>query len=139
MNFENEFLASSFTNFTKMSTDHSKDAWIRSGDFKGFIDSVMKEDIDGVGYYISIGMDVNFLHPEIMTNPLIEATKIENLEIARLLLENGADPEIVSQLGECSIKIAKESQNKEMIDLLMSKRKPSFLRRLLNSFHSSSN
>ncbi|MFK7951578.1 MAG: ankyrin repeat domain-containing protein [Ekhidna sp.] len=122
-----------------MNNDHSKDAWIRSGDLKGFIDSVMKEDINGVAYYISIGMDVNFLHPEIMTNPLIEATKMGNLEIAKLLLENGADPEIVSQIGESAFKIAKESQNQEMITLLMSKKKPSFIKRLLNNISNFSN
>ncbi|MFK7952394.1 MAG: ankyrin repeat domain-containing protein [Ekhidna sp.] len=116
-----------------MNNDHSKDAWIRSGDFKGFIHSVMKEDMDGVAYYISIGMDVNFLHPEIMTNPLIEATKMGNLEIAKLLLENGADPEIVSQIGESAIKIAKESQNKEVITLLMSKKKPPLMKRLITN------
>lgn len=122
-----------------MSNDYSKESRIRSGDFKGFIHSVMNEDIDGVAYYISIGMDVNFLHPEIMTNPLIEATKIGNIEIAKLLLDNGADPEIVSQIGESSLKIAKGSKNKEMNSLLMSKKKPSLLKRLLtNHFQKSS-
>lgn len=114
-----------------MSIDFKHEARIRSGDFKGFIHSVMNEDIDGVAYYISIGMDVNFLHPEIMTNSLIEATKTENLEIIRLLLDNSADPEIVSQIGESSLKIAKGSQNEELIALIMSKKKPSFIKRLL--------
>ncbi|MEO9869029.1 ankyrin repeat domain-containing protein [Ekhidna sp.] len=101
-----------------MSSDFNKDFMIRSGDFKGFIHSVMNEDIDGVAYYISIGMDVNFLHPEIMTNPLIEATKVGNIEIVQLLLDNGANPKIVSQLGESPIKIAKSLRNKELISLL---------------------
>ncbi|NQZ77231.1 MAG: ankyrin repeat domain-containing protein [Ekhidna sp.] len=99
---------------------------IRSGEFKGFIQAVMNEDSEAVSYYISLGMDVNFLHPEIMTNPLIEATKVQNLEIVQLLLDAGANPTIVSQLGESALKIAKFSGNKELLNTLKQARKSPF-------------
>jgi len=90
----------------------------RSGDFKGFIHAVMQEDLDAVTYYVSIGMDVNHLHPEIMTNSLIEAVKVENLEIIQLLMKHGADPSIVSQLGESAKGIAKSKNRPELSQLL---------------------
>mgnify|MGYP001801022202 CR=1 FL=1 len=89
----------------------------RSGDFKGFIHAVMQEDLDAVSYYISIGMDINHLHPEIMTNGLIEAVKVGNLEIVQLLMDHGADPHIVSQLGESAIVLAKSKNDPELIQL----------------------
>ena len=90
----------------------------RSGDNKGFIHAVMNEDLDAVSYYLSIGMDVNFLDPEIMTSPLIEAVKLSNHEISRLLIKHGADPKIISQLGESPMKIAKLNEDDEMLSIL---------------------
>lgn len=90
----------------------------RSGDNKGFIHAVMNEDVDAVAYYLSIGMNVNFLDPEIMTCPLIEAVRLSNYEISRLLVSHGADPKIVSQLGESPFGIAKANKDKKMLDLL---------------------
>lgn len=115
----------------------------RSGDFKGFIHAVMNENVDEVSYYISIGMDVNFLHPEIMTNPLIEAVKVGNIEIIQLLLENGANPKIISQLGESALTVAKNKDDRKLIELLRHKRSYlsrfiSFSKKLTRSFFPSS-
>ncbi len=78
----------------------------------------MNEDVNAVGYYLSIGMDVNFLDPEIMTNSLIEAVKVGNTQIVEMLMKAGADPKIVSQLGESPIGIAKANKDQEVLDLL---------------------
>lgn len=115
----------------------------RSGDFKGFIHAVMNENVDEVAYYISIGMDVNFLHPEIMTNPLIEAVKVGKIEIIQLLLENGADPKIISQIGESALSVAKNKGDRKLIELLRHKRSYlsrfiSFSKKLTRSFFPSS-
>ncbi len=93
----------------------------RSGDNKGFVHAVMNEDLEAVSYYLSIGMDVNFLDPETMTCPLIEAVKLGNREIARLLVAKGANPSIVSQLGESPIKTARQKGDVEMLDILGAK------------------
>ena len=90
----------------------------RSGDNKGFIHAVMNEEVEAVAYYLSIGMDVNFLDPEIMTNSLIEAVKVGNTQIVEMLMKEGANPSIVSQLGESPIGIAKAKGDKKLLDLL---------------------
>jgi len=95
----------------------SNEITTRSGDNKGFIHAVMNEDVDAVAYYLSIGMDVNFLDPEIMTNSLIEAVKVGNVQIVGMLMKEGANPKMISQLGESPIGIAKANGNKELLEL----------------------
>ena len=111
-------------------SNRSNEISTRSGDNKGFIHAVMNEDLDAVTYYVSIGMDVNFLDPEIMTSPLIEAVKLRNHQISKLLLEHGANPRIISQLGESPIPLAKGNNDLEMLALLGYKE--SYLSRFIN-------
>ena len=87
----------------------------RSGDNKGFIHAVMGQDTEAVAYYLSIGMDVNFLDPEIMTSPLIEAVRSNNRSMIQQMLDQGGDPQRTSQLGESAIGIAKQRGDKELL------------------------
>lgn len=93
---------------------------------------MMNEDVDAVAYYLSIGMDVNFLDPEIMTNSLIEAVKVGNVQIVGMLMKEGADPKVISQLGESPIGIAKDHGDKRLLDLLGYQ--PNFLSRIIGFF-----
>ena len=99
-------------------SNRSNEISTRSGDNKGFIHAVMKQDREAVSYYVSLGTDVNFLDPEIMTSPLIEAVKLGNHEISKVLLDHGANPRIISQLGESPIALAKMNEDQKMLDLL---------------------
>lgn len=99
---------------------------MQSGDFKALVQSVLNEDLDSVQYYLSLGVDPNFIHPEIMTTPLIEAVRLVHLPIVKLLLSNGANPKITSSIGESPLKIAKKQNHKELISLLQDKRKSPF-------------
>ena len=90
----------------------------RSGDNKGFVHAVMNEDLQAISYYQSIGMDINFMDPEIMTSPMIEATRSQNLEIVEQLLNHGGDPKRISQFGESAMSVAKASNNQELLGLL---------------------
>lgn len=99
-------------------SNRSNEISTRSGDNKGFVHAVMNEDLEAVSYYVSMGMDVNFLDPETMTSPLIEAVKLGNHEISKVLLDHGANPRIISQLGESPIALAKMNGDQKMLDLL---------------------
>ncbi|MCK4517956.1 ankyrin repeat domain-containing protein [Candidatus Babeliales bacterium] len=52
--------------------------------------------------------------------PLINACKYENEEIAKLLLENGAKPNVVDKEGNTPLHLAAKNRNLELIKLLMS-------------------
>ncbi|MEM7297443.1 MAG: ankyrin repeat domain-containing protein [Bacteroidota bacterium] len=95
---------------------------MNAGDWKGFISSVTNGDIDGVNYYLSAKIDVNFIHSEIMTSALIEAVRHDQLAIIRLLMENGANPKIASPMGESPILLARQKKNDRINKLLLIKK-----------------
>ncbi len=109
---------------------------MQSGEFKAFIQSVLNEDLASVQYYLSQGIDPNFLHPEIMTTPLVEAARLSNVPITKLLLAHGANPNLDSLVGESALKIAQQKKNKELISLLKTKKKSAFsLHQLFKKFN----
>ncbi|WP_462253466.1 ankyrin repeat domain-containing protein [Ekhidna sp.] len=99
---------------------------MQSGEFKALVQSVIDEDQASVQYYLSQGIDPNFLHPEILTTPLVEASRNGNVSISELLLNHGADPLLDSLIGESALKIAKQNKNKELMQLFTKKKKSPF-------------
>ncbi|MEM9896776.1 MAG: ankyrin repeat domain-containing protein [Bacteroidota bacterium] len=91
---------------------------MQAGDFKGLVQAAIDNDLAQVAYHLQEGLDPNYLHPEIMTNPLIEATRQGHVEVIEMLLENGADPKVTSQLGESAVTLARASSNSEVLRLL---------------------
>lgn len=89
-----------------------------SGGWKDLVQAIIDQDMEKFNYYIEMDFDPDFLHPEMMTSVLIEATRTGNLEMTRQLLEKGATPKLTSQLGESAIQIAKRNKNRELIKLL---------------------
>lgn len=64
------------------------------GDWKDMFKGVQDNDFELVTYYIRLGIDLNYQHPEFLTSPLIEAIRNKNLPMLTLLLENSASPDI---------------------------------------------
>jgi ankyrin repeat protein len=91
---------------------------MESGDWKALIQAIIDQDIEKVNFYLKMDFDPNFLHPEMMTNPIIESARIGHLGITKQLLEKGASPKLTSQLGESAIQIARNNKNKELLRLL---------------------
>ena len=109
---------------------------MQSGDFKALVQSVLDKDLDLVQYYLAQGVDPNFIHPEIMALPLIEAVRISNESIVNLLLKNGADPKLVSPVGESALKLAKIQKDEALIALLQpNKKSPFSLHQLFKKFN----
>lgn len=88
------------------------------GDWKEMLVAVQMGNIDLVKYHIDEGIDVNYEHPELMTTALIESIQFDQLEIASLLLEEGADQMQNAWLSKDNpLKIAKQQQKDDFIQL----------------------
>lgn len=70
------------------------------GDWKSFHEAAVEGDLDLVAFYVRQGVDVNYAHPEFMTNALVSAILAGNEPIAIYLLDHGADPLLISPLDE---------------------------------------
>lgn len=83
--------------------------------FKG----VQENDLELVRFYISSGIDLNYQHPEYMALPLSESIRYNHLEVAELLLLNGAKASIIEmESGVTPIDLARKKRNQKAIDLL---------------------
>lgn len=89
------------------------------GDWKEMFGAVQTGDINLVAYYLKIGIDPNFQHPEFMASALVESIRFNQLEIAALLLAKGAHPKIKEDFGgDTPLKVAKALNNEKAIDLI---------------------
>jgi len=90
-----------------------------AGNWKDMFNGVQTGDIALVEYYLSIGVDPNYQHPEFLAAPLVESIRFNHLDIAELLLKNGADPDIKEVWAkETPLSVAEATNNKEAIQLL---------------------
>lgn len=91
------------------------------GDWKDMFKAIQDGNIDFVRYYLKIGIDPNYQHPEILASPLVESIRFDHLEITKLILENGGDPKIKEVWGgDTALSVAKEKKNQAAIDLINS-------------------
>ena len=89
------------------------------GDWKEMFRGVEINDFNLVRYYIAMGVDLNYQHPEFLTSALIESINRNHLEMMAFLLENGALPDLKEAWSnKTPMSIAKELKNKEAINIL---------------------
>lgn len=89
------------------------------GDWKAMFKGIQEGDFELVKYYLRVGIDPNYQHPEFMASPLIESIRYNNIEITKLLLDNGADPKIKEVMeGETPMIVAERLNNQKAIELL---------------------
>lgn len=89
------------------------------GDWKEMLTAAEKGDVALVRYHLRQGIDPNYQHPELLTTALIESAMHGHLEVVKLLLENGAKPEVKSIFfGYTALEIAKIKKHKAIINLL---------------------
>lgn len=102
------------------------------GDWKEMLVAVQEGDLSLVKYHLNKGVDPNYEHPELMTTALIECVNYDRYDIARLLLDSGADPTQNAWIStDNPLKIAKSQRKKAFIKLMKPYRpKRSFLQRL---------
>ncbi|MCU0339459.1 MAG: ankyrin repeat domain-containing protein [Spirosomaceae bacterium] len=89
------------------------------GDWKAMFRGVETNDFALVRYYLSMGVDVNYQHPEFLTSALIESIRQNHLEMTVFLLENGANPSVKEAFSfKSPMEIAKAVRNKEAVEVL---------------------
>ena len=89
------------------------------GDWKDMFLGIQTGDINLVKYYLAVGIDPNYQHPEFLALPLVESVRFNHLEITKLLLEKGANPHLKELWGgETALSVAHAAKNKEAIELL---------------------
>jgi len=89
------------------------------GDWKAMFKGIQENDIELVKFYLNTGIDPNYQHPEYMALPLAESIRYNNFNIAKLLLENGADPLIIEmETGNTSLESAKRNGKDLYIELI---------------------
>lgn len=90
-----------------------------AGDWKELFAAAQKGDLELVKYHIKMGVNPNYQHPEFMCTPLIESIQHEQFEVAKFLLENGADPSIKEDFGtHTPLSMAKFTKNQKLITLV---------------------
>ncbi|AXT54292.1 ankyrin repeat domain-containing protein [Aquimarina sp. MMG015] len=95
------------------------------GNWKDMLLASQTGDLELVKYYVKIGVDINYQHPEAMTTPLIESLRFGNLDIARFLLKNNADVHAKEGFsGDTALSVATEKQDQKAINLLQPYLKP---------------
>lgn len=89
------------------------------GDWKAMFKGVQDNDLELVKFYLKLGIDPNYQHPECMALPLAESIRYNNLEITELLLKKGAKPLIIEmETGVTPLEVAKRIQNQKGVELL---------------------
>lgn len=89
------------------------------GDWKELFTSAQNGDLELVKYHTEMGVDINYQHPEFLTTPLQGAVEKEQYEIAKYLLDNGADPLLKEHFGHHTpLSMAKFLKNKKLVALL---------------------
>lgn len=85
-----------------------------------FADVILHQKKDAVAKAIQMGVDVNTID-EYGFSPLIEAMIVNNIEIAKLLIDHGADVNAGDMVGGTALHWAVENSNLELCTLLLDK------------------
>lgn len=68
------------------------------GDYKDFFRAACEGDLELVRHHLALGVDVDFIHPELQSTALVAAIEAGRTDVALLLLDRGASPTLISPL-----------------------------------------
>jgi ankyrin repeat protein len=110
--------------------------FMSAGDWKEMFRAAEQGDLELVRYHIANGINPNYQHPAVQSTPLVVSIINGHLEIARYLLENGAQIDLISQFDEMTpLQAAKLHKRSEIIDMIKTRVMPqSLLRRAFTHF-----
>ncbi len=89
------------------------------GDWKAMFKGIQENDFELVSYYLRMGIDPNYQHPEYLALPLAESIRYKHYEIAELLLTNGAKTSIIEmESAITTLELAKRMEDQRFFALL---------------------
>ncbi len=89
------------------------------GNWKDMFKGVQDGDAGLVEYHLKMGIDPNYQHPEFLAAPLVESIRFNHLDIAKLLLDYGANPTIKEAwAGETPLSVAQVKKNQKAVELI---------------------
>lgn len=107
------------------------------GDWKDMYYAAERGDVACVRFHLSEGVDVDYQHPEAMMSALVVSILNGHADVARVLLEHGADANLPAELGNLTpLQAARHQQRSDLQSLLQdfgaqTTTRPSFWRRWL--------
>ncbi len=80
------------------------------GDWKDLFRAACAGDVELVRYHATLGVDLDYQHPEFLSTPLVACILAGQAETAGVLLDHGADPNLLSDLdGLTPVQAARKS------------------------------
>lgn len=81
-----------------------------AGNWKDMFSAACEGDLALVEYHVERGVDVNYVHPEILGTALVACIQAGHDEVALYLIDHGADPNLVSEFeGLSPLEAARQS------------------------------
>ena len=91
------------------------------GDWKDMFRAIQANDEELVMFHIRNGVDINYQHPEYMTNALCESIRCNSENLVLLLLQHGASINIREMdTGKTPLEIAKNIGFQSVIKIIES-------------------
>lgn len=112
------------------------------GDWKEMFGAAVDGDIELLRYHLRSGVDPNYQHPEFMSTPLVASILAGQQEAAALLLDYGADRQLLSETdGMTPLQAARHRGSAELLRLIDPQAElvlpqAGFWRRWLQALHS---
>ena len=69
-----------------------------AGDWKDLYKAACDGNLALVRYHVDAGVDLNHVHPEFFSTPLVAALRAGQAEVALYLLDHGANPTLESEM-----------------------------------------
>lgn len=89
------------------------------GDWKDMYYAAERGDVACVRFHLSEGVDVDYQHPEAMMSALVISILNGHADVARVLLEHGADANLPAELGTLTpLQAAAQQQRLDLQNLL---------------------
>lgn len=88
------------------------------GEWKDVFKAVQDGNLELVGFYLRLGIQVNYQHPEYLTGFIHESIRRKNIPMLELLITSGADIRLIEvESGKSPLQLAYEFHFSEAIAL----------------------
>jgi hypothetical protein len=90
---------------------------VSGGNWKEMFNAACEGDLALVEYHVKAGVDTNYAHPEFLATPLVASILAGQAEVALYLLENGANPHLLSEFDGMTPIQAARKQGMNQVEL----------------------